>query len=681
MFTNLSLAAAAVLLQVGQALAPAPDTRISEWIDKGEVILTEKTNTPKPGPFGFAGVEYLREPLDRLHPDDPCARVTIRGGAQSGKSSVGQLWVCWSVKNNPKSFAIGLPSEGEVLKYNDYKLQPLLEDSPELAPRVRPVSTKSNLGSSAKKKKLFNGASILIFNLGSSNELQMISTGNLILEEVAQTDPEVGSRGAPVKQARERQAAYSVVGSKELMVSTPSVLGQCEVTKAEEAGDQRRWYGECPNCTGYFALEPEGFTCATATVPNHFACPGCGVLLEEYQRNAFIASGVWVPSFAALDAEANPSPPPFIAAADIPRWRARDCETRQPSYYVWQAMCGLISWDHIAKAIGDAKTPSDFKTLQQQTFGRAWDPAVEALSWEELHRIREDYDHGTVPSGAGLLTGMCDVQGGYLQWSVYAWGPGAEWWIVDRGVIEGDTAGDGVWQELDAVVRRDYPHTDGGTLRVEAFGLDTGFRTQRAYAFTSGRPNTYALDGRPGWKIPVIGKPKAVKRVANGRIVGRVRLWPTGTWELKSLLAWSLKLSTESGYKNRVQGRGHWSKAEDEAWTQQITAEVLYETKNAKTGDTERYWKVIAHRRNEETDIWVGARAMAWMLGVGAPRRDKKLGEAIDWASRATGRGAKVQGDFFASPAAPGIEVAAAVEPEAAKMSMSPRKWFPARKV
>lgn len=654
---NFSIAAASVLLAIAEAITPAPDTSISEWVDQGHVILTERTNSPRPGPFTFDGVEYLREPLDRLHPDDPCSRIPVKGGAQTGKSSIGQLWVCWSIVNNPKSFAIGLPSDGEVPKYSDLKLQPLIDDSPILASRVRPVSTKSDLGSSTRVKRHVTGATIRIFNLSSPKELQMISTGNLILEEVAGALEDVGNRGNPIAQARKRQSAYSVIGSKELMVSTPGEIGKCEVTKAYEAGDQRRYFGKCPACGDYFCLEPEGFHRADGSWGHHFPCPGCGVPLQDQDRAYWRIAGIWIPCFPSLEA-GNPAPDisKVIAAGDILRYRNRDCEGRDPSYYVWQAMCGFISLDEVAKSIETAKTPADIKALEQQTFGRAYNAVVEALAWEELHLLREKYDAGIVPSGYDILTGFCDVQGTWLQWGVYGWGPGGEWVVVDRGSIMGDTAGDDVWTQLDEVTRRTYRHADGGELAIEGFGVDTGFRTQRVYAFVRGRPNCYALDGRGDWKTPILGKWKPQRVIQNGRVVGRVKLYPVGTWELKSQLSWSLKLSIEAKANVRVQGRGHWSDREDEVWCQQITAEVLCEEKSERTGEMRRWWKKVRDR-NEETDIWVGARALAWNFGVGAPRRDRQPGEAIDWQARAAQRLGKTQGELFVPAAKPPVAV------------------------
>lgn len=685
--TTFSPAAATILAAVAAAITPAPDTSISEWVETGPVILTARTNTPKEGALTLDGVEYLREPLDRLHPDDPCTRVTVRGGAQSAKSTIGQLWVCWSVENAPRSFAIGLPSAGEITKYNELKLEPLLDDSPRLKDRIDRRVVRGRPMSDGKKKTLTTGATIRLFNLASPKELQMISTGNLILEEVGNALVEVGARGSPVAQARERQAAYSVIGSKELMVSTPSILGECEVTKAEEAGDQRRFYGECPHCSGFFRLEPEGFKAADARgTPHHFVCPpgdgGCGGVLEEQDMRTFRPRGRWIPTFVSEN-EDNPAPRPFIAPEDIAGAQARSCEGREPSYYIWQAYCGLISWAKIAASIRDAKSPAELKALEQQTFGRAWDPSVEAMSWEDLHRLREPYDHHLVPSGAEVVTAFTDVQGGYLEGGAIAWGPGGEWWVVDRWVINGDTAGDQVWFELDDVYRRTYRHAEGGELAIESFGVDTGFRTQRVYSFCRGRPRAYAMDGRAGWKIPIIGKPSIVKVIEKGRVKGRVKLWPTGTWELKAMLAWSLKISTEAGYSVRQQGRGHWTMFEDEAWAQQITAEGLVEEVNARTGETERWWTKL-RERNEWVDIWVGARALAWDLGVGAPSKDGRP-ETTDWLARAAARkqADAPESDLFSGPATPSAASSASPPSpapdrpaDADKPGSPPRRFF-----
>lgn len=692
----ISPAAARVVLAVAEDLEPPAERSISEAVDDGLIVLSPRTQSPLtlngPVTMTLDGVEYVREPANRLHPDDPCTRVPIKGGAQSAKSLIGQMWLAWSIRYRPAPFAIGLPAEGEISKYDDAKLAPIIEESPELRRRVRAVSTKSREGSSTRVKRLNTGHKITLFNLASPKELQMISAANLILEEVGNALAEVGNRGSPIKQARERQAAYSVIGGKEAMISTPSELGECEITRAYEDGDQRQYYGRCPQCGGYFPMRPEGFRLGDDKgTPHHFVCPpdegGCGGILEESDRAAWRRAGVWLPTFSS-DNPDNPAPGGFVSAEEMERitrpgdfphrgYRVsiRDCEGRQPSYYIWQAMCGLISWDKVAGSIREAKTPADLKTLEQQVFGRAWDPSVEAMDWEDLHKLREAYDELVVPSGAELVTAFTDVQGDYLEGGAIAWGPGGEWWIVERWIIRGDTASDEPWIKLDEYYRRVYAHADGGEVPIAAFGVDTGYRTQRAYAFCRGRPRAYATDGRPGWKHPILGKPSAVKVIEGGRVKGRVKLWPLGTFELKAMLAWSLKISVEAGYARRLQGRGHWSLREDEAWCQQITAEGLAEEKDRRTGDLKRWWRKL-RERNEWVDIWVGARALAWSLGVGAPARDGRA-EGADWEALAAARRPKgAQPELFDPRPA---RAAGTPSPEPPAAPRPRRSYFPRR--
>jgi hypothetical protein len=165
-----------------------------------------------------------------------------------------------------------------------------------------------------------------------------------------------------------------------------------------------------------------------------------------------------------------------------------------------------------------------------------------------------------------------------------AWGPGAR--VVggrprrDRGRHRRRprSGKSSTRSSADLSARRGRRAADRGVRRRHRLPHPEGLRLRHG-------PAQRLRHGRPaGWKTPILGKPKPVKVIQDGRVRGRTKLYPTGTWELKSLLAWSLKTSIEAGYAVRLQGRGHWSKAEDEAWAQQITAEVLREEKNTEDG-------------------------------------------------------------------------------------------------
>jgi phage terminase large subunit GpA-like protein len=289
---------------------------------------------------------------------------------------------------------------------------------------------------------------------------------------------------------------------------------------------------------------------------------------------------------------------------------------------------------------------------------RAWDEGRDAPDHALLYALREEYPEGVVPAGAYLLTGMVDVQGDRLHWAVYAWGPGAEWWLVSRDIIRGDPSGEDVWEQLLTVLRKRYPHAEGGELGTTFFGVDSGYKSHHVYKFCSAHRElgARALDGRDGWNMPLIARPKPIKIKIDGRLLGKTLLYPTGTWPAKAELQYSLKKALEVGLNVRAAGRGHWPESCDEDYLREMTAEVLVED-NVK-GRVKRIWKVRPGFRNEETDLWVGNRACAFAAGVGLTG-DK----AFDWAAAREKIIGDQQHDLFDRRNAPPSSERAAAHP------------------
>ena len=112
--------------------------------------------------------------------------------------------------------------------------------------------------------------------------------------------------------------------------------------------------------------------------------------------------------------------------------------------------------------------------FSQQCLGEAYEEKGDSPDDEILMLRRQPYPMGRLPPGALVLTGMADVQGNRLEWSVYGWGVDLQGWLIDRGVIEGDPEEDAVWDRLGAVTERQYEDWQGRLWPVEAFGVDTG---------------------------------------------------------------------------------------------------------------------------------------------------------------------------------------------------------------
>jgi phage terminase large subunit GpA-like protein len=618
-----------VWAQLARAVTPRKRLPIAEWAE-ANIVLSAETNSPRIGPLDLSDVGFIKPVLARLDPSDPCRGVNVVASAQSVKSMIGQIWQMYSIAENPGPIGTYLPSIDEARKYAEEKIQAIIDGSPKLKHRVRPVSSRSGEGSSTLRKR-FNGGSMRIATASSPNALQMVSFRDLILEEIAGYEADVGGRGSPIDQAKKRQRAWLTRGAKWLQLSAAGVAGRCPSSDAHEKGTAYEIYAPCPHCAGYGRHEFEDMRAPTATIGAHFSCRLCGGLIEDHHREAMVAASVYIATYDDGD-DANPAPPRAFEAEELPRWQARPELDRTPSYRWWVYVSPFVPWNEIWAEAVDAKAGglAKEKTFAQQTLARAWDEGGDAPDHVKLFELREDYENEVCPEGAYLLTGMADVQSDHLAWSVYAWGQGAEWWLVDRGKILGDPAGAKVWEELAEVLKRRYPHAEGGEIGIDLFGVDTGFKSHNVYQFCAAHPTARALDGLPGWTRPYLGKPKRVKARLDGRIVGSTLLYPTGTWSLKSELAYSLGQAIEKGVGIRSPGRGHFSRSVDHAYVRELVAEAVVE--EASRGKLVRVWKLRKGFRNEETDVWVGARALAYGLGVGAPKTERQF----DWeAARA----------------------------------------------
>jgi phage terminase large subunit GpA-like protein len=619
-----------VLSCLAAAVRPKKRLPIAQWAE-ANIVLSADTNSPRIGPLDLSDVAFVKPILARLDPADPCRGVNVLAAAQSAKSLIGQIWSMYSIAENPGPLGVYLPSIDDARKYAEEKIQAVIDGSPTLKHRVRAVSSRSGAGSSTLRKR-FVGGSMRIATASSPNALQMVSFRDLILEEVAGYDADVGGRGSPIDQAKKRQRAWLKRGAKWLQLSAGGVAGKCPSSDAHEKGAAYELYLPCPHCSGFGRYEIEDMRGPSETTGPHFACRLCGGIVEDHHKGPMVAASVYIATYEDGD-DANPAPPAAFEAGELERWQSRPELGRAPSYRWWVYVSPFVGWDDVwtewieAKAGGLAQE----KTFCQQTLARKWDEGRDAPDHVKLFELREDYDEGVVPAGAYVLTGMADVQNDHLTWSVIGWGPGAEWWLIDRDKILGDPAGSKVWDDLAEVLKRRYPHAEGGEVGIELFGVDTGYKSHNVYLFCGNHPTARALDGLPGWNRPYIGKPKRVKARLDGKIVGSTLLYPTGTWSLKSELAYSLRLAIDKGVDMPAPGRAHFPRWVTQDFVRELVAEHVVEESSRGRALT-HVWKLRKGFRNEATDEWVGARSLAYGLGIGAPKSERQF----DWDAART---------------------------------------------
>ncbi|WP_178134052.1 phage terminase large subunit family protein [Vineibacter terrae] len=648
-----ALRVAAKALAIG--LKPPRRRSVAEWAEAEREVSSE-SGSPFPGRWSNDTAPHLEEIMECLSLSHPAREVTVAKGAQLGVTECGLNLIGQIATEVPCTVLVTLPSLDTLKSYIKTKLMPMIEASPKVKAAVREQKSRDEDGSTTSLKK-FAGGWISLTTASSSKGLQMISVRVYIAEEISEYPFDVDQRGDPLSLGDARTIFWSG-REKKFRNSTPNIKGSCRVTQRYEAGDMRQRYVPCPHCGDYQVLRWERMV-KEGQWRGMIPCLSCGVPIEQKHKRAIMARGkaVWLKTYPG-----DGHPGDVVKPEEIPTFRARPSNGRQPSFWISGLYSPVLTWFDIVDDWDAAKgIQSKEKKFVQQVLGEAWEEKGEAPDHERLlERRQADMQPRRIPPGALFLTGAADVQGNRIEWCVWAWGIGYTRWLIDKGIIEGDPHKPEVWRKLDEVTQRRYEDWRGEHWGIDAFGCDSGYATGMVYRWAlrhAGTGRIFALDGRPGWKLPPLGTPQPIDINYEGRKLGAVMLWPVGTWDLKSELYRSLR--------NLLDGRdsetGEWpigtaffGENVDAAWLQQLTCEYLAD-EVTKDGYQVRIWRKPGGAANEAHDIAVYAAALAHHLA------DQMSAEA--WHALAARRAApveRVQGDLaqlwgasLAQPASP----------------------------
>ncbi len=613
------------VLLAGFAAGATPPERVSvsQWAEQERYVAAE-SGSPFPGKWKNDRAPYLVEMMDCMGFDHPARTVTVKGSAQTAKSEGGVNAVGASIDREPSPFLIVLPSIEEGSKYNKTKFQPTVDATPALKRKMRDTNSRDENSSTATFKK-FSGGFGVITGANSSKGLQMISARLRVYEEIAEYPADVDGRGDPIEQGETRGLAWDKKGPKSIFISAPGTRveknGQkigCRISDLYDLSDRRRLYVPCPHCDTFQILTHKALKIERAAKPYgaYFVCAsGSGCVIEEKHQEAMVRGGWWIKTYDG--GTANPPPPVALTREEAIAWRQRDggprglAAGRDPGFAIWQAYSLFVSWDTWIDRIVKAKgKPALAKALWQQIYGEAYEENGEAPDHERLFERREKYPAGRLLPGILFTTGAVDVQGGRLEWAIWGFDRDMGQTLIDFGIIEGDPEQADVWRKLDPVIDRRLTDAWGRQWPVDWWGVDTGYATQSVYRYVrshamSGR--VFALDGRANWRLPPLGAPSVKDVDHNGRKVGKVALWPVGTWDLKSELYSALRLTLEGPDDDGVWPKGavRFNERCDKNWLQQLTAEHIDIDKGGA-----RSWKKH-HERNEQHDLAVYARAGA----------------------------------------------------------------------
>ncbi|MBF0142862.1 MAG: phage terminase large subunit family protein [Magnetococcales bacterium] len=553
-----------------QGIKPDPLLTVSAWADRHRMLSSVASG--EPGLWRTARTPYLKEIMDCLSPSSPVERVVFMKGAQLGGTEAGLCWVGYVIHQAPGPMLLVQPTVETAKRHSKQRVDPLIEASGALKDLVKDPRSRDS-GNTVLGKE-FPGGVLVMTGANSAVGLRSMPVRYLFMDEVDGYPGDADGEGDPVALAVQRTVTFA--NRKILMVSTPTIKGFSRIEAAYAESDQRRYWVPCPACGGMQVLEwkqvqwPEG-----ERDKAHYACIHCGAAIQDYQKGWMLERGQW------------------IAAAP---GASKTAGFHLSSLY---SPHGWTSWGDIAEEHGQVhRDPPRLKVWVNTKLGETWEEAAEQLDGDGLMERREVFGK-FLPSGIVILTAGVDVQDDRLEVEIVGWGRDEENWSVDYRILWGDPSGPAVWQDLDELLRRPFPHArQMPDLHIRAAALDTGgHHTLQAYAFCRSRQDRriWAIKGRGGMGVPIW--PRRPSR--NNK--GRVPLFIVGVDACKEAIYARLRLK-ESG-----PGYCHFPHDRDGEWFRQLTAERI--TTRFHRGRPIREWKKRDGDRNEALDCRVYAMA------------------------------------------------------------------------
>jgi phage terminase large subunit GpA-like protein len=386
----------------------------------------------------------------------------------------------------------------------------------------------------------------------------------------------------------------SFANRKIVIGSTPVYEETSHVVRGYRESDQRVFEVPCPACGGlseimWRHIEWEPDLPETAA----FRCPHCNKLIEERHKPAMVAAG---------------------------GWRVTRPEVVGHHGYRLNALVSVLpnaSWGQLAAEFLHAKkSPDRLQTFVNTVLGEPWREAAEELDEAALAARAEPFGLTAMPADVLIVTAGVDVQRDRLE--IVFLGHGRdEFFVLGNAVIWGDPAEDDIWAELDELLRSQWQHPNGGTLRVEAAAIDAGDgeMMDRVIAFCRPRfgRRVVAVKGASG------NRPLIQASQSKGS-----RLFIVGVDGAKSQITNRLARGRSIRFSADLEPR----------YFEELASERL--VVRYRRGAPHRQWERIPGRRAECLDSTVYAWAVRGIVTLNLDRRAEELSSAAAIPPRPT---------------------------------------------
>lgn len=582
---------------------PPPRMNLSEWAAEHGRLSPESSaeiGRFRPYPFQIGILDAVGDP--RIE------RVTMMKSARVGYTKMINFATAYYVAQDPCPIMIVQPTIGDAEGYSKDEIMPMVRDMPVLEGKIQPPGKRD--GGNTILKKNFPGGVLHMVGADSPRGFRRVSIRALFMDETDGWAASAGEEGSQEKLAIRRTETFGnrkIVGG-----STPTLDSTSRIKRMFDRSDQRYYHVPCPHCDHPQVLVWSQFRWKDkdpSTVK--YICESCEEPIDHSKKR-------WMVEEAHRRS---------LKGDERYGWVATRPEIKNHAgFHIWAAysFAANATWPQlVAEWLDSHKNVEDRKTFVNTVQGETYKGEGDAPDWKRLYDRRESYEIDTVPAGGVLLYAGVDVQGNRLEVEVVAYGRRMESWSVCYRVLPGDTSDldgpDSPWAKLGEMLNEHWPQAETGVaMRIQAMGVDTGYRTNTVYNWCSRWPGNRVLplDGRDTYQA-VLGQPKQTELTSKGKRKKKgVMLWPVGSSLIKTELYGWLKQeqpTVESGAE-LPWGWCHFPEYPPE-YFKQITAEEI--VPRLVKGFKRYHWEVTrSNGRNEALDCRAYARAATGLLGI-----------------------------------------------------------------
>jgi len=510
-------------------LKPVEDMRLSLWADEHYYLSPESS-----GAFAkWRTFPYQRDILDALMSGE-FTKISIKKSARTGATQMMMIAAARAVTKGDGNIMFAHPTIENSRVFSKDFVNTMLRDNPILQGRFARGKLIGSPKSETILKKSFDGGSLMLVGANSGTGMRMVTVKYLFADEVSGYPANIGAEGDQLKILEQRTLWHHdrVI----VLVSTPTLDGECRISKAYEESDKGVCLVPCNSCGYYHSLEFENMRWPEGNPERaYFLCPECKKPIEQNDKFRVLDNCKW---------QHDESP--------------KDIKHR--GFYIWAAYSYApnAGWGYIAKEYEEAKAAENAVVINNKVVNPMQAFTNLICGKEYAHELAGDdigevqYNkikyNAEIPFDGIYLTCGVDVQQDRLELETVAWTPDETTYGIMYHVIHGNTAivsgrqtqpdENNPWQQLSMFLQRKFRHESGLNIGISCTFIDSGYRTSQVETFARERiyMGVFAVKGLSTHTAPIA----QYSEMKKARKIYRVNV---GTFAAKELIYSRLKFN------------------------------------------------------------------------------------------------------------------------------------------